>query len=525
VQALRLHRARHSRLPDERLAELVSRGDGAAFEELYDRHHLALLAFCRHMVGSREDAEDALQQAFVRAHGALAAGRLPDAVRPWLFAIARNRCRTLLGARRETALPEPDAEPSFDGFADHVSRRADLRELVADLARLPSEQRDALVLAELGDLGHAEIATVIGCPPPKVKALIFQARTTLIAERDARAIPCDEIRSQLDIARAGVLRRGPLRKHLRQCRPCDAYRHAVARQREKLALLLPVAPASLKAAVLGAAGASGGAAAGSATGLFAGGLVAKVAVTAVVAAGGGAAVDAAIERETPAPRAGLQAATAPAAGAAERGGAATGRELEPVPARPAPVEPVSAEPPVPRLAAGTPPRAAVLQRLARRPRARAFVRRRLARRPRAIARRLVRAGVPPRVVRRALRRRARARALPDADTPRLLIRDGSTPDGNGDAPRLGVRARSLPGAVRPRLRDRERTLPEGDAGTPRPRRRGPVNQPDAPQAPAAEPAPAATAEPAATAAPTVTPEPTGTAAPSTTPQPAETPEP
>src|SRR6187399_1382067 len=132
------------RLDDVRLAKLVGRGDAAAFEALYDRHHAPLLAFCRHMTGSREDGEDALQQTFVRAHRALRAGRTPDAVRPWLYAIARNRCRTMLAARRESAGPIDEHELGFDGLADDVRRRAELRELVADLGRLPDDQRKAL---------------------------------------------------------------------------------------------------------------------------------------------------------------------------------------------------------------------------------------------------------------------------------------------------------------------------------------------------------------------------------------------
>ena len=197
---LDLANRRHRRLGDEALAALVARGDVAAFEALYDRHHPALLAFCRHMTGSREDGEDALQQTFLRAHRALLAGRAPDAVRPWLFAIARNRCRTLLAARRPAVTAE-EVEVAFDGLADDVRRRADLRELVADLGRLPEDQRGALVLHELGDLSHSEIATVIGCAPEKVKALVFQARTTLVADREARATPCEEIRGQLETAR------------------------------------------------------------------------------------------------------------------------------------------------------------------------------------------------------------------------------------------------------------------------------------------------------------------------------------
>ena len=234
---------RFEKLDDSRLAARVHRGDAAAFEVLYDRHHRALLSFCRHMLGNAEDGEDALQQTFLRAHKALVAGQLPDAVRPWLFAIARNRCKTMLAARREACVPVDEVEPSFDGLAEDVAARADLRELVADLGRLPEEQRAALVLFELGGMSQAEIAGAIGVPAGKVKALVFQARTELMAERDARSTPCETIREELAVARGGALRRGPLRRHLRNCAPCEAYRVAVAEQRAGLASILPVTPA------------------------------------------------------------------------------------------------------------------------------------------------------------------------------------------------------------------------------------------------------------------------------------------
>ena len=156
--------ARLDKLDDSRLAARVGAGDEAAFSELYDRHHKPLLSFCRHMLGNVQDGEDALQQTFIRAHRALVGGSVPDAVRPWLFAIARNRCKTMLAARRDATVPVEDVEPSFDGFADDVARRADLRELVADMARLPEDQRGALVLFELGGMSQAEIATAIGVP-------------------------------------------------------------------------------------------------------------------------------------------------------------------------------------------------------------------------------------------------------------------------------------------------------------------------------------------------------------------------
>jgi RNA polymerase sigma factor (sigma-70 family) len=274
-------------LSDSRLAQLAARGDERAFEVLYDRHHRALLGFCRHMAGSPHEAEDALQQTFLRAHRSLLAHGAPDDPRPWLFTIARNRCKTLLAARRAEVEPGEDL-PATAGLAQEVQTRADLRAVVADVARLPDDQRAALVLSELADLSHAQIGEVIGVRAAKVKALVHQARTTLIAERDAREQPCDEIREQIATARGGALRRGPLRRHLRLCAPCRAYRDAVAAQRRTLAAVLPVAPsAGLKAGILGAATGGGGA------GLSAG-LATKLAASAIIvggATGGGVALD------------------------------------------------------------------------------------------------------------------------------------------------------------------------------------------------------------------------------------------
>lgn len=76
---------------DERLVALVRRGSGAAFEALYDRHHHALLSFCRHLLGSREDAEDAVQFAFTSAYQGLRRDSRPVTFKPWLFTIARNQ--------------------------------------------------------------------------------------------------------------------------------------------------------------------------------------------------------------------------------------------------------------------------------------------------------------------------------------------------------------------------------------------------------------------------------------------------
>ncbi|MFL5957484.1 MAG: RNA polymerase sigma factor [Solirubrobacterales bacterium] len=276
---------------DERLVALVRHGDERAFEALYDRHHRGILAFCRHMLGSREEAEDAVQHTFLSAYRALRDSEQDVALRPWLYAIARNRCLSMLRARREDDPLADAAEPSVVGLAAEVERREDLRQLLRDLHRLPDDQRAALVLAEVADLGHDEIAQVIGVPRPKVKALVFQARESLIASRRAREIPCSEIRAELATLRGGALRRSHLRRHLSECPACRGYREEVRRQRASLAVLLPVVPGvGLKRATIASALGTGGGAAGGAAGTAGGiavlkGTAAKVAIGAVIAGG------------------------------------------------------------------------------------------------------------------------------------------------------------------------------------------------------------------------------------------------
>ena len=286
---------RRSRASDEQLARAAGRGEAAAFEVLYERHHRPLLSFARHMLGCAEDAEDVVQHAFLAADHEFRSGRVPKAVRAWLYTVARNRCVSLLRARREVpGLPDA-AMPSTENLAADVERRADLRHLLADLRELPDDQRAALLLAELGDLSHVEVATVIGVRPGKVKALVFQARETLMAAAQARAIPCRSIQEELSVASGSALRRRHLRNHLAQCPGCQEYADRLRAQRASLALLLPVVPTvALRDAVLsglaGSAGAGAGAAAGGIGLLAAKSTAAKLLTIAAVggaAAGGG----------------------------------------------------------------------------------------------------------------------------------------------------------------------------------------------------------------------------------------------
>ena len=276
-------------LGDDRLGVEARRGNEAAFEVIYDRHHRGLLSLCRHLLRSAEDAEDALQQTFASAFRALPGTDSSLQLKPWLYTIARNRCLSMLRARRELAVGEVESQSSTVGLSDEVEQRAELRDLLADLEHLPEQQKSALVLSELGALDHAHIAQVLDCETKQVKALVFQARSALIESRRAREIPCAEIREALAIATAGELRRGPLRRHLRQCPGCTEFREDVRRQRKMLALALPVAPTlGLKESALAAAGIGGGGGAGGGGLIAALGASGAAKVTAVGVAAGGA---------------------------------------------------------------------------------------------------------------------------------------------------------------------------------------------------------------------------------------------
>ncbi len=173
---------------DERLVVLTRRGNQAAFETLVARYQSRLLAFCRHMLNSREDAEDVLQEVFAASFNAMCADDRPINVRPWLYRIARNR--SLNHLRRQTAIgvDSMDVHLADHGLttADKVHKREEFRLLVGDVQELPETQRTALLLREIDALSYEQIADVMETTVPSVKSLLVRARVGL-AEMSERA--------------------------------------------------------------------------------------------------------------------------------------------------------------------------------------------------------------------------------------------------------------------------------------------------------------------------------------------------
>src|SRR5579859_1181106 len=227
--ALGLHgRSRLMRLQsDERLISLVRRGNQSAFEVLVGRYHSRLLAFCRHLLGSREDADAVLQEVRHTAFNAMVADERPINVRPWLYRIARNRCLNHLRRVQAVASDTMDLHLSDFGAstADQVHKAEEFRLLVDDIQRLPETQRTALVLREMDALSYEQIAEAMETTVPSVKSLLVRARLSLAEAGEARLLSCDEVRIELGEVAEGLRRKpSPLvRRHLRSCRRCSTF--------------------------------------------------------------------------------------------------------------------------------------------------------------------------------------------------------------------------------------------------------------------------------------------------------------
>ena len=154
---------------DERLIALMREGHDWAFEALFNRYQPRLLAFCRRLVGSPQDAEDVLQEVFAAAHAAILANDRPINARPWLYRIARNRCLNHL--RKPTAadgVDSMDVHPHENGTStlERVQQREELRAIVSDVHKLPKTQRTALTLRAIDDLSYTDITQAMGSRSP-----------------------------------------------------------------------------------------------------------------------------------------------------------------------------------------------------------------------------------------------------------------------------------------------------------------------------------------------------------------------
>ena len=246
---------------DEQLVALFRAGSDVAFNVIHDRYRQRLFIYARQMLGgSRQDAEDALQDVFLRAYSSLRISDRPVSLRAWLYRVAHNRCIDHLRKPVPPAIDlfETSRRPLHDPSTE-AERRDDLRRLIQDVRRLPDQQRSALLMRELDGLSYAELGEVLGVSLQAVKSLLVRARIGLVEAGEARDTACSEIRGELASAfDRGVRASGRSRRHVRDCEGCGDYRKQLRSVRQGLTVLSP-GPGPLAAALklVGIGGAAG----------------------------------------------------------------------------------------------------------------------------------------------------------------------------------------------------------------------------------------------------------------------------
>jgi len=186
---------------DEELVTRFLAGDAGAFTDLVTRHERRVYGLCLRILGNREDAADATQDALLMVVRKLDQFRGDAAFTTWLHRVTVNVCYDhLRRAQRRPVLrridedqPEPEAGPPLPDHADDVSLAQDV---TVALALVPEDFRVALVLADVQDLPYEEIARVLDVPVGTVKSRVHRGRVAL-----ARAMGLGDAREPSDTPR------------------------------------------------------------------------------------------------------------------------------------------------------------------------------------------------------------------------------------------------------------------------------------------------------------------------------------
>ena len=155
--------------------------DANAFAELVRRYQGRLYRLAYRMLGNAEEAQDATQEAFLRAYRALSSFRLDASFSPWMYRIATNVCLDMLRSRRpQASLDESPLDPpatlSVEGA---VAERERLRAVAEAVGRLPVGLRTVFLLRHEAELSYEEIAQTLGLPLNTVRTRLFRARNAL----------------------------------------------------------------------------------------------------------------------------------------------------------------------------------------------------------------------------------------------------------------------------------------------------------------------------------------------------------
>jgi RNA polymerase sigma-70 factor (ECF subfamily) len=174
---------------DERLIRAAQTGDLDAFNQLVVRHEAAVFSVCMRLLRDVAQAEDAAQDTFIRAWGAVGSFR-GGLVRPWLLRIATNRAYDILRSRSRRPTWSLDAEPfevqpewtsqASDEAPETFAARSELASVLERaLGELPEDQRVAILMSDVQGYGYDDIAQLTGVAVGTVKSRISRGRSAL----------------------------------------------------------------------------------------------------------------------------------------------------------------------------------------------------------------------------------------------------------------------------------------------------------------------------------------------------------
>lgn len=168
-----------SSVEDNELVRATLAGDRAGFDELVDRHQMAIYNMALRVTGNRDDALDVSQAAFLKAYDKLEQFKPAYRFFSWLYRIAMNEALDLV-KRRQTLtelspdIPAPAAGPEAECVGNQAGRR-----LQSALMELKPTYRAVVVLRHFHGLSYREIGAVVGAPERTVKSRLFTARQQL----------------------------------------------------------------------------------------------------------------------------------------------------------------------------------------------------------------------------------------------------------------------------------------------------------------------------------------------------------
>jgi len=166
---------------DPEIIAAVLAGNSDAYADLVDRYRDRCNRFAVRFLGDRDDADEALQSAFIRAFRGLAAFRDRDRFGSWLFQILVNECRTLAARRTRRATRFVSDEGLLDGAT--VEHPANSEEMLAEIQRaldqLEVEQREAFLLKHVEELSYEEMSEITGAGISALKMRVKRACSRL----------------------------------------------------------------------------------------------------------------------------------------------------------------------------------------------------------------------------------------------------------------------------------------------------------------------------------------------------------